>query len=134
MCESFYKPTLQTKFNERGNCLSAVIATLFDVNIDDVPFFSDNDETWAFELSDWFAGRFGKYVVPVNLSEPEHYRLFCGSMVITSINSDNPMVARHAVISEKGRIIFDPMVGEVDKELKPEMKPTFFILGNTINR
>jgi hypothetical protein len=134
MCEQFYKPTLQTKFDKQGNCLSAVIATLFPIGLDDVPLFCDNDETWAFELNKWMAEKFGKYVVPVNLAEPEHYEVFCKSMVITAINSPNPKVDRHAVITENGRIIFDPMVGEVDRKLKPEMEPTFFILGNIIHR
>lgn len=48
----FYKPTMQTKFGYEGNCLSAVIATLFDVDLKDIPnFANDGDEEWLHSLS-----------------------------------------------------------------------------------
>lgn len=128
----FYKPTLQTKFNEEGNCLAASLATIYGVNIKDVPFF--DDENWVFDLSVWLGKTLGKFVVPVKLADKRDYEVFCDSLVITSINSDNPKVKRHVVITKNGRIVFDPMIGEVDRPLLQKMEPTYLIVGDIVER
>ena len=130
MIEShYYSPTLQTKFDGEGNCLSAVIATMFDVGIDDIPVFEDGDN-WASDLTTWMSGRFGKIAVQVKLPPEEETLLFNDSLVITTINSNNSMVERHAVISRGDKIIFDPMVGDVDIEITEEMEPTYILIGD----
>lgn len=123
----YYNPTKQTKFNHKGNCLSACIATLFPVDIDEVPFLND-DSDWTYRLSKWFDYKFGKYVIPVSMGQSQR-ELLNGSLVITCINSPNPIVDRHAVITKNGRIVFDPMVGEVDLVLTEDQEPEFLIIG-----
>lgn len=123
-------PTLQTTFGEKGNCLSAVIATMFDVKIEDVPFFEDYDEHWLEKLSAWASVNLNKFMVLVNLGDINDCRIFNGSLIITGINSDNEKVERHAVITRGKRIVFDPMVGFVDEELTRIMEPKFFIFGD----
>ena len=130
----FYKPTLQTKFGEQGNCLSAVIATLFDVHIDEVPLFADYDDKWVLELSTWMAQKFNKYVMPVSLEAHEQTELFCDSLMITFIDSPNPDVDRHAVISIGDKIVFDPMIGEVDQNISQSQNPHFLVIGDILNR
>lgn len=128
----YYKPTLQTKFNEKGNCLAAVIATLYDIGIDDVPNLLNNEKTWEHNLSKWFASEFNKYIMVVGLGDLTQMPLFMNSMIMTTIesNSIHPEVKRHAVISQGDYIIFDPMQGIVKILLTMEMKPNFLIVGD----
>lgn len=127
---NYYNPTKQTKFGNKGNCLSAVIATLFDVNITDIPVFADDEEHWAVELSKWMSRKFGKYVVPMKLAEPDDIFVFCDSLMITAINSNNPDVDRHAVITKGNMVIFDPMIGECNYPLTDDMDATFMVVGD----
>jgi hypothetical protein len=127
---AFFKPTLQTKFDEEGNCLSACIATLFDVAIDDVPVFADYEYRWVEKMSEWMCDRFGKYAVLIRFPEVEECRLFNGSHVIACIKSPNPLVERHAVIAKDGRILFDPMTGFVDCCISDDLDPTFIVFGD----
>ena len=129
MSSTFFKPTLQTKFNEQGNCLAAAISTLFDISIDEVPFFEE--ENWVLSLSRWASSKLGVFIVQVKLAEPSDHALFCGSLLITTIDSDNPKVDRHAVITKDGRIIFDPMVGAVNTPILSSMDPTFLVMSTT---
>jgi len=126
----YYNPTKQTTFDTGGNCLSAVIATLFDVKITDIPLFADDDEQWGVELSKWMARKFGKYIAPMKLANPEDVFIFNGSLVITAINSPNPKVERHAVITRGDKIFFDPMKGEVSRQITDDMDATFMVIGD----
>ena len=128
LVSDFYSPTLQTKYNEDGNCLAAVIATLFDILIDDIPFF--DDENWVLDLSKWMSCKTGKFIMPVKLEDKAGHEVFCGSLMMTCINSDNPKVDRHVVISKNGRIVFDPMVGDLDIPILKRMEPTFLIVSD----
>ena len=129
---SYYNPTKQTKFGKNGNCLSAVIATLFDVEIGDIPLFADDEEYWVFELSKWFSKKFGKFVCPVKLASQEDLFVFCESLIITCINSPNPDVERHAVITKGNNVVFDPMVGECCYQLTEGMDATFIVIGDLL--
>jgi hypothetical protein len=127
---NFYNPTLQTKFDNDGDCLSACIATLFDIHINDVPWFAENDDNWIFNLSDWMQKMFGKYVVSVKFNSVEQVNLLGDSLIITTIISPNPDVERHAVITQKYRIIFDPMNGPVNEIITEDHDATFLIIGD----
>lgn len=125
----YYSPTLQTKFGKEGNCLSACIATLYPVDINEVPLFSDDDLNWVSYFSSWFQGRFNKFVITVRVLEDD-IELFKGSLVIASILSPHPEVERHAVITKGGKIVFDPMAGEVNIPLRYSDDPVFLIIGD----
>lgn len=129
---NYYNPTLQTKFNEKGNCLQAVIATLYDVNIDEIPYFDNHSTDWLHAMSEWFSLKFHKYVVSIELSDIEHITLFMDSLIITTINSNNPHpdVNRHAVITKGSFIIFDPMFGSMKKPLTKSMEPYFLMISD----
>ena len=120
-------PTLQTKFGKEGNCLAACIATLYVVDIDKVPTASDH--TWDKEMSEWFSAKFNKFMIPLRLHDLD-YNIFGGSFIITIIDSDNPDVERHAVITKGDKIVFDPMKGVITKELKQESDPVYLVIGD----
>jgi hypothetical protein len=127
---SYYNPTKQTKFGKKGNCLSAVVSTLFDVGIEDIPVFADDEEHWTVELSTWMSKNFGKFVCPMKLSCQEDFFIFCGSLMITGINSPHPNVERHAVITKGDKVVFDPMIGECNYQLTNDMDATFMVVGD----
>ncbi len=126
---SFYKPTLQTKFNNEGNCLAACIATLFDVSIDDVPSDLD-DDIWHFQISEWFSVTLNKFMLLITLDSSGVVALLNHSLCIVAINSPNPLVERHVVICQDELIVFDPMVGEVSNPLLSSMEPTYLIIAD----
>lgn len=130
MSDNFYRPTKQNKFGTEGNCLPAVIATMFDVCIDDVPGFSSEGENWSFGMSRWMQKKFNKYVVPSRTEGLDHAGLFGNSLMMVSIISTNPAVERHMVIVQGDRIVFNPMVGEVNTPLLPRMDPVFLVIGD----
>jgi len=130
LSDDFYKPTLQTTWGDKGNCLNACIATLFDVDIDDVPCFDEDNENWIFELSEWMRGEFGKYVCSVKFQSDDQAALLGDSLTIAGINSPNPDVERHAVITQSYRIVFDPMNGEVDEPITDKHAATFLLIGD----
>ena len=123
-------PILQTKFDKDGNCLAACIATIYSVDIDSIPSLSDH--IWDKEISEWFAKQFNKFIIPMRLHDLED-SVFNGSFVLTVINSENPNIERHAVITQGNKIVFDPMLGVIDKELKQESDPVFLVIGDLIN-
>lgn len=52
------KPVDQTAFGpEKGNCFSAVIASLLELSVDDVPMFCDPEEGWYLRFQAWLAER-----------------------------------------------------------------------------
>ena len=130
MSDNFYRPTKQNKFGTEGNCLPAVIATMFNVCIDDVPGFSSEGENWSLGMSRWMQEKFNKYVVPTRTEELDHTGLFGNSLMMVSIISTNPAVERHMVIVQGDRIVFDPMAGEVNAPLLPSMDPVFLVIGD----
>ena len=127
LIKEHYKPTLQTKFNDEGNCLSAVYATLFDIPIDNIPLFQTE-----YEESNWLIKTIGKFIVYVTFANPSDREVFNNSLLITAIESEsnNPKVKRHAVISKGGNIIFDPLIGEVNIPITSEMKPSYGVIGD----
>lgn len=102
---------------------------MFDIPIDDVPLFFSDGKDWNYELSAWFA-TMGKFVMPVQLPDETCIELFNDSLIITTINSPNPKVDRHAVITKSGRIIFDQMKGVVDLPMDSSMEAIFHLIGD----
>ena len=123
----------QTKHGEEGNCLEACVASLFGGDIGTLNCCSCDDETWLIELSQWFKKEHNKFVVSVEFNTLEEcVKTLHETIVITTINSghESPLVTRHAVLSSKGVIIFDPNIGETNIKLVEEMEPLFLIVGD----
>ena len=123
---------LQTTFDEKGNCLQAVIATLFNIPIDDIPCFADDEDNWIYSMSQWMTKNFNKFVVSIKFVDPKEIKLLNNSLIITTINSPNPKVERHAVISKNGKIVFDPMVGGLNIKLTDNMEPLYLLIGDVL--
>jgi hypothetical protein len=129
-----WTPTLQTKFNKDGDCLAACIATLFPISIEAVPFFEEGDHDWQAKLSIWFEKTFNKFIVGVRYEDMPTAIEQMRGLVITTIKSTNEKVERHAVVSEGGVIVFDPMRGEIEEKLTVEHDPAFFCIGDIFKK
>lgn len=126
----YFNPTLQTDRSAySGNCMAACIATLFPVTLNEVPSLPGEWENWAMDLSDWFAKRLGKWLVPVQVQR-EMLPIFGDSMLIVSIQLTTG--GRHAVIVKRDRVIFDPMMGVVDRKLSFRLNPIFLCIGDIL--
>lgn len=92
----------QTKFGSPdGNCLSACVATIFALNIDDVPSFTSPG--WWKSLEDWSAVRLK--MTPVMRSA----RLSAGERVPIAIAcGKSPRGLKHAVVWQHGEMLHDP--------------------------
>lgn len=97
-------PVQQTIFGpERGNCLQAAVASLFDLPLDDVPHFIDEGNRWWIALQDWLRPR-GLHCVyssasSIEIAQPGYYL-----MVGKSPRHDQA----HVVIAKDGEMVHDP--------------------------
>lgn len=107
--------------DKKGNCLSACIASMLEIDINTIPYILD-DDTWQVELNKWLLENHGYEVITVRLDEehlaPKVPMIACGA---TSRYSPD---IKHAVIWHKGKMIFDPSPD--NKGLKDE--PEYYIL------
>lgn len=96
------KPVNQTiTDSQRGNCLQAAVASLFELELDEVPHFIDYGEEWWSVLQDWAAQH--NLVVMYHTDPP------FGCYTIMSGISPRDSNERHAVIrGPSGHIIHDP--------------------------
>jgi len=100
-------PVMQTKFGNDGNCLAACIASLLEMDIDDVPVYLD-DDTWYEQYEKWLTS---KGVTVLYISEPVNgpWRISNGFNMI--LCGESPR-GHHAVIgrSRSGsiRFVHDP--------------------------
>lgn len=122
------KPVYQTDLSsETGNCLAASIASLYDIDIHDVPFFGEDG--WEFKMSKWAIKALGKIVVTARFNDHYPTDFLKDSYVIVTINTPGP-AKRHAVIAKNGRIVFCPSQGSVDWEITKDMDPVYVIFGD----
>ena len=101
----------QDKFGEEGNCLTACIASIFDLELGDIPNFCepDPDYAWFEKLNIWLSKR-GLFYLEATFKRNELDELFLDNKVIHIITGRSPRSATllHAVVGLNGRMIFDP--------------------------
>ncbi len=109
------KPIFMTKFGgaeapeeEQGNCMAACLASLFELELDDVPDFGGkiNNGTWYGILNVWLAQRnleLSFYPVKnVILPMLGYYMLAVKSTTLKNPNDG------HMVIAQNGTVVHDP--------------------------
>lgn len=102
------KKVYQTKFGlPDGNCHAAALASIFGVELEDIPDFYDSDSHWYDEFVKFMVKRFG--VQPIEVLNNG-----CGWQPIGLhlINGDSPRGDfKHAIVGESGKPIYDPFPG-----------------------
>lgn len=109
------KPVFMTKFGgseapeeEQGNCIAACLASLFEIELSDVPDFAGTitNGKWYVILSTWLAKRnLELSFYPVKNVVPPvqgYYMLGCKSTTLK--NPDDG----HMVIAQNGQVVHDP--------------------------
>ena len=104
-------PTKQTILHDpengkHGNCLTAVLASLLHMDIEDIPVFAD-EETWVKDLNTWLR-RYGlAYVMMSNAKFLEDHGI-TGVWHEVSGNTSRFSDVVHACVARDGEIVFDP--------------------------
>jgi len=128
-------PTDQTTFRSedgsvRGNCLSAAIASLLHLPIEDVPLFVKPD--WRRDLNAWLRP-YGIAFLALNDTDPAVLRVVHGveglNHVLSGASPRHPSI-RHACIGVDGKLVFDPHPDRsgFDERFKEEVYPGVFVL------
>lgn len=99
------KPVFQNTFGQgKGNCLSAAIASLLEICVDDVPNFALHGDGFWVEVSRWMAERnMGRIKIEPDGIKPEGYHL------ITVISPRGNF--HHSLVGFKGEPVHDPFPG-----------------------
>jgi hypothetical protein len=94
------KPVFQTVIDEvKGNCLVACIASILELDIEDVPDFREKD-VWYNQYQNWF--RMNSYEFQVTSEEPkEKYYIAQYPSCVFKGKS-------HVVVASEGKIVHDP--------------------------
>ena len=109
------KPVKQTLFGGvddeiKGNCFQAVLASLLELPLDEVPHFCQlcSDEDYWTEISRWLMPRGYLYmcIEQIIVDKYAPFLLQTGHYYIVS--GDGPRGHKHNCIACKGKIVFDP--------------------------
>lgn len=86
----------------RGNCLQACIASIMELDIEEVPHFANHEGAdWFDRMNDWFIKR-GMWILYIQDDYgfmPHGYSIICGT---------SPRQVRHSCVALDGKLIFDP--------------------------
>ena len=98
------KPVLQTVCDaERGNCLSACLASILELALEEVPNFAGaRPGMFWIQVNHWLQKRGLRALIVL----PKHVVMDAGALYIA--NGVSPRGVRHSVVCEDGRMIHDP--------------------------
>jgi hypothetical protein len=83
-----------------GNCLQAAVASLFDLDLEDVPHFAESDGDWEAEFEAWVETVGYRIVWRGPSGSPPAFGLAFGFT--------NRSGERHAVVYRDGAMMWDP--------------------------
>jgi hypothetical protein len=120
----------QTRFGTPGgNCYQACIASILEVDLEDVPDFCNNnwEGDWANDLNQWLYP-FGLFNLEVEFDKSEQSALkwmtdncWCVAVVPSADGGG----ASHAVVWHKGCVIHDPHPSRAHMHATPKMLEIF---------
>ena len=104
---------------ERGDCFSACMASLLELDITEVPRFCElDDDDWGPAIAAWLKGFGLAYLELVHSEYVQQIRAEWGFHIVSATS---PRGLRHSVIAYKQRLVFDPHPDIPDQ--KPELLP-----------
>lgn len=99
----FKKQTIND--NKRGNCFSACIASLLEVEVEDVPNVNDMGNNWYQEFNKWLLSKHSCQMLDVIIDSEYHMPSI--PMIAHGKSMNFPDVM-HSVLWQNGKMIFDP--------------------------
>jgi hypothetical protein len=98
----------QTDFGATGNCMSACIASLFNMRVTDVPNFfathGQEPEAWWRGVREWLS-RHNYGIMCLDVSESTTLDVYAGYFIVSGMSKRG---VNHAVIYRDGVMIHDP--------------------------
>jgi hypothetical protein len=129
------KPVFQTKRGKGGNCFQAVIASMLELELDEVPdfcnLFTRDDGGWYRECNKWLS-KIGIGIIRCTTDEDsdgiiEKNQGYFGHFILDVDDSDNPYC--HVVIKMAGKgIVHDPTPG--NREYNSRFNHHFIVLDD----
>lgn len=129
------KPVMQNRFGLDGNCMSAALASLFELPLDGVPEVlpcEPGSERWREAMDEWLAERnLGIYECGA-FDEDGTMASFPGFQMLMCTVLNHPVLEggvplRHAVVASEGQIVHDPFPGGKRENLWPHSYAMFFV-------
>jgi hypothetical protein len=106
------KPVIQTKFNSEGNCFAACIASLFECDINEVPFLGKEEswEDYELRLNDFLRKCYQvfMYVEEYDLDRYKHFFEVDLNDTYYIVGGDAERGYYHAVVYKNGQLAHDP--------------------------
>lgn len=103
-------PVKQTQLGKHGNCMSACLASLLDLSIDEVPNFfetcGENVDAWTTGIKEFLKERGYDFIAVSLLTVDTSYLETLDGHVIVS--GQSPRGLLHATIWKNGKMVFDP--------------------------
>lgn len=99
------KPVFQTSFEVQGNCLCACIASLLEVDIEEVP--NPKHDLWQDEINEWMVKNYGIYMITAHIAGDNLPSAMINSYSIGCGQSKSNLL--HAVLCRNGEIVHDPL-------------------------
>jgi hypothetical protein len=105
------KPVMQTLFYDKdgvGNCFEACLASIFELDILDVPMFHETD--WFTSFFEWIQEKGYTYYGALNAEAVKTYDKGLGGYFIVAGESPRGKHIKggHAVIFKDGQMVHDP--------------------------
>jgi hypothetical protein len=105
------KPISQTKFGMKGNCFSACIASIFEIELNDAPDLMPNENIKGEEqdkiLNEWLRKYNLKYIEVRFQNDKVEKFLLCVYHFIIGTSPRNKDID-HCVVGLGGKMIYDP--------------------------
>ena len=102
------KPVHQTTFGEHtGNRFQAVLASIFEIDIGQIPYFQAHKSAWYGKFSDWMIEQYGLQPVDLEITDnPAWLWIPRGYHVISGLSPRGDYY--HSVVGECGKMVHDP--------------------------
>lgn len=113
------KPVTQTVTGRQGNCYAACLASMFEIDIDEVPDFhrgvlQDMEQTeinriWNLNVRWWLRDTFGMGVIVLTFTDAAQWEnLWLQGYHIVSGTSPREAGLLHATVWHEGKMVHDP--------------------------
>ena len=101
------KGVMQTKFGDDGNCFAACLASILELELDQVPDYDGRtDSGWWRKYNIWLTKEFGLSMCHIARGDGSWFIDDCNTFHLCSGLS--PRGLEHSCVGKNGRIVHDP--------------------------
>jgi len=98
----------QTKFEGVGNCTQACVASIFELELDEVPDFVNNHKDWYRALELWTIANYMLFPIMMELKDGPPRLMGQSLYGHYLISGQSPRGRRHMCVGKHGRVVHDP--------------------------